>query len=233
MKKTRIIIYTLIVLLILVFGIHGFVVFSGGKLLNNQVSQALDGKGYTEADIKSLMKDNENADCILVLGAGVYSDGTPTPMLKDRLDRGIQLYKLKLAPKILLSGDNGQVEYNEVAVMLSYALEQGIPEEDIFLDHAGFSTYESMYRAKAIFNVKKALVVTQKYHEFRALYIGKRLGLDVIGISANDTSYSGNVYREIREVLAREKDFFQCIFKPEPTYLGDTIDINGNGQITW
>lgn len=233
MKKTRIIIYTLIVLLILVFGIHGFVVFSGGKLLNNQVSQALDGKGYTEADIKSLMKDNENADCILVLGAGVYSDGTPTPMLKDRLDRGIQLYKLKLAPKILLSGDNGQVEYNEVAVMLSYALEQGIPEEDIFLDHAGFSTYESMYRAKAIFNMKKALVVTQKYHEFRALYIGKRLGLDVIGISANDTSYSGNVYREIREVLAREKDFFQCIFKPEPTYLGDTIDINGNGQITW
>lgn len=233
MKKTRIIIYTLIVLLILVFGIHGFVVFSGGKLLNNQVSQALDGKGYTEADIKSLMKDHENADCILVLGAGVYSDGTPTPMLKDRLDRGIQLYKLKLAPKILLSGDNGQVEYNEVAVMLSYALEQGIPEEDIFLDHAGFSTYESMYRAKAIFNVKKALVVTQKYHEFRALYIGKRLGLDVIGISANDTSYSGNIYREIREVLAREKDFFQCIFKPEPTYLGDTIDINGNGQITW
>lgn len=233
MKKTRIIIYTLIVLLILVFGIHGFVVFSGGNLLNNQVSQALDGKGYTEADIKSLMKDNENADCILVLGAGVYSDGTPTPMLKDRLDRGIQLYKLKLAPKILLSGDNGQVEYNEVAVMLSYALEQGIPEEDIFLDHAGFSTYESMYRAKAIFNVKKALVVTQKYHEFRALYIGKRLGLDVIGISANDTSYSGNIYREIREVLAREKDFFQCIFKPEPTYLGDTIDINGNGQITW
>lgn len=233
MKKTRIIIYTLIVLLILVFGIHGFVVFSGGKLLNNQVSQALDGKGYTEADIKSLMKDNENADCILVLGAGVYSDGTPTPMLKDRLDRGIQLYKLKLAPKILLSGDNGQAEYNEVAVMLSYALEQGIPEEDIFLDHAGFSTYESMYRAKAIFNVKKALVVTQKYHEFRALYIGKRLGLDVIGISANDTSYSGNIYREIREVLAREKDFFQCIFKPEPTYLGDTIDINGNGQITW
>ncbi|MBP3816186.1 MAG: YdcF family protein [Firmicutes bacterium] len=233
MKKTRIILYTLIVLLILVFGIHGFVVFSGGKMLNNQVSQTLDGKVYTEADINSIMKDNENADCILVLGAGVYSDGTPTPMLKDRLDRGIQLYKLKLAPKILLSGDNGQVEYNEVAVMLSYALEQGIPEEDIFLDHAGFSTYESMYRAKAIFNVKKALVVTQKYHEFRALYIGKRLGLDVIGISANDTSYSGNIYREIREVLAREKDFFQCIFKPEPTYLGDTIDINGNGQITW
>lgn len=177
--------------------------------------------------------DDSKFDCILVLGCGIYADGTPTPMLRDRLDKGAELYKEGRAPKLLLSGDDGQIEYNEVEAMKNYVLSLGIPEEDIFLDHAGFSTYESMFRAKAIFDAKDVLVVTQKYHEFRALYIGKALGINTKGIPALETSYRGASMRELREVIARSKDFFKCILKPNPTYLGDKIDLKGDGRVSW
>ena len=177
-------------------------------------------------------KDVKKADCILVLGAQVKPDGTPSHMLRDRLKKGIELYKAGAAPKILMSGDNGQVEYNEVKVMLEYARDAGVPDKDIFLDHAGFSTYESMYRAKEIFGAEKVIVVTQKYHEYRALYIGQRLGLQVEGVCSDPIEYMGQFHRDIREIVARDKDFFQCIGKPEPTFLGDKIDLNGDGHET-
>ncbi len=169
------------------------------------------------------------ADCILVLGAGLKADGTPNFMLQDRLDKGIELYKAGAAPKLLLSGDNGQVEYDEVNAMKKYALDAGVPAEDVFLDHAGFSTYESMYRARDIFLVKKAIIVTQKYHQYRSLYIAKGLGIEGYGIIAEPRTYGGQLKRDIREILARDKDFFMVILKPEPTYLGDTIPISGSG----
>ena len=169
------------------------------------------------------------ADCILVLGAGLKADGTPNFMLQDRLDKGIELYKAGVAPKLLLSGDNGQVEYDEVNAMKKYALDAGVPSEDVFLDHAGFSTYESMYRARDIFLVKKAIIVTQKYHQYRSLYIAKGLGIEGYGIIAEPRTYGGQLKRDIREILARDKDFFMVILKPEPTYLGDTIPISGSG----
>ena len=106
-----------------------------------------------------------DADCILVLGAGIKDKETPSPMLKDRLDVGIELYNLGIAPKLLLSGDNGQVEHNEIHVMLNYVKEAGVPSEDIFCDHAGFSTYDSMYRAGGIFGAERVIVVTQEYHQ--------------------------------------------------------------------
>ena len=144
----------------------------------------------SEDDAKALREFD--AECILVLGAGIIDAKTPTPMLKDRLDLGIELYKAGAAPKILLSGDNGQVGHNELHVMLSYVREAGVPEEDIFCDHAGFSTYDSLYRAQSIFGVERALVVTQRYHEYRALYIGEALGLEVRGASADQERYSGS-----------------------------------------
>lgn len=171
------------------------------------------------------------ADCILVLGAGVKGD-SPSPMLKDRLDRAIELYKNGAADKILMSGDHGRKGYDEVNVMKRYAAQSGVPTEDIFMDHAGFSTYESIYRARDVFGVKSVIIVTQKYHLFRALYIAERLGVEATGVSANPRSYAGAVYREAREVLARNKDFVKCIFKPKPTYLGDVIPISGNGNLT-
>lgn len=173
-----------------------------------------------------------DADCILVLGAGVYSDGTPTPMLRDRLDTGIALYKAGVAPKLLLSGDNGQVEYNEVDAMLKYASDKGIPKEDIFLDHAGFSTYESVYRAKYIFEVERAVVVTQTYHLFRALYGCRRMGIEALGAAADQQDYAGRSARELREVLARDKDWAKWIVKPDPTFLGEQIPIGGDGTET-
>ena len=173
-----------------------------------------------------------DADCIMVLGAGVYSDGSPTPMLRNRLETGIALYKAGAAPKILLTGDNGQEEYNEVAVMLAYVEEKGVPKEDIFLDYAGFSTYESVYRAKAIFQVEKAIVVTQTYHLFRALYGCRRMGIEALGAGSDQEVYAGASSRELREVLARDKDWLKWMIKPKPTYLGEEIPIDGDGRQT-
>lgn len=174
----------------------------------------------------------KNADCILVLGCAVYEDGTPCPMLRDRLDRGIELYKAGVAPKLLLSGDHGQIEYDEVTAMLNYCIKWGVPAEDIFLDHAGFSTYESMYRAKEIFGVKTMVIVTQEYHLYRALYDAERLGIESYGVESEGNHYGGQFYRDVREILARAKDFVWCIVKPQPTYLGDPISLNGDGTVT-
>jgi len=174
----------------------------------------------------------EDVDAIIVLGCGVHGD-TPTPLLSDRLDAAIEMYKnAEVAPKILMSGDHGRDNYNEVAVMRQYALDRGVPSEDIFMDHAGFSTYETMYRAKAIFGVDSAVVITQDYHLSRALYDARALGIKSCGVRATGHVFAGQLRWDIRELLARTKDFFFCMFKPEPTFLGDKIDITGNGEVT-
>ena len=183
-----------------------------------------------------IIKENEYAelsdvDCIIILGAGIWGD-KPSPMLEDRLLEGIKLYQKNVSDKIIMSGDHGRKEYDEVNIMKNYAIEKGIPSENIFMDHAGFSTYESIYRAKDIFEAKKVVIVTQKYHLYRALYIANQLGLEAYGVGADPRQYVGATYREIREILARDKDFIKCIFKPESTYLGDTIPVSGNGDIT-
>lgn len=173
-----------------------------------------------------------DVDCIVVLGCGVRDDGTPSDMLRDRLNRGIELYNLGASAKLLMSGDHGQSEYDEVNVMKQYAIEDGIASSDIFMDHAGFSTYESMYRAKEIFGADKILIVTQEYHLYRALYIATQLGMDAYGVSSDYHVYSGQFLRDGREILARNKDFLMTVVKPKPTYLGEAIPISGNGDLT-
>lgn len=173
-----------------------------------------------------------DADCILVLGAGIRTDGSPSPMLQDRLNTGIELYQNGAAPKLLMSGDHGRKKYNEVQTMKDIALDQGVPSEDVFMDHAGFSTYDSLYRARDVFQARKVIIVTQKYHLYRALYIARSLGLDAWGVSADTRRYRGQSQRDFREILARDKDFFVSVFKPLPKYLGDTIPITGNGDLT-
>ena len=153
-------------------------------------------------------------------------------MLEDRLLKAIDLYESGVSPKLIMSGDHEKKEYDEVNPMKNFAIEKGIPSEDIFMDHAGFSTYESIYRAKEIFNAKRIIIITKKYHLYRALYIAKQLGLDAYGVSADLRNYSGQTKREIREILARNKDFFNCILKPNPTYLGEAISISGSGNLT-
>ncbi|MBO4538158.1 MAG: YdcF family protein [Erysipelotrichaceae bacterium] len=170
-------------------------------------------------------------DCIIVLGCGVWGS-TPTPLLSDRLDAAIELYRNGVAPKILMSGDHGQKNYDEVTVMRNYALSHDVASEDIFLDHAGFSTYETMYRAAEVFGVRKAMVVTQKYHLYRALYDARALGIEADGAIATGHVFMSQLYWDLREAAARVKDFLWCIFKPLPTYLGGKIDITGNGEVT-
>lgn len=179
----------------------------------------------------SNLKNKNDYDCIIVLGAGIWGD-KPSPMLQDRLDEAIKLYEEGIAPKLIMSGDNGQEGYDEVNVMKDYAINKGIPSEDIFMDHAGFSTYESIYRAKEVFKVEKAIIVTQKYHLYRALHIGNKLGINVTGVGADPRKYSGQIFRELREILARNKDFIQAIFKLKPTYLGESIPVSRDGNIT-
>ena len=174
----------------------------------------------------------EDVDCILVLGCRVYDDGTPSHMLEDRLRRSVELYHMGAAPKLLMSGDHGRQEYDEVGAMKRYAIAEGIDSGDVFMDHAGFSTYESLYRAKEIFGVEKVIIVTQDYHLHRALYIARTLGLEAYGVESNYRSYAGQFMRQIREILARNKDVLTGIFQPEPTYGGAQIPISGDGDVT-
>lgn len=217
MKKKIIIgIVSLLVLgIVLVFGINFYVKLSTKKQI------------ITVAKIEQL----NDVDCILILGAGVWGD-KPSPMLKDRLDKGIELYKSGAAPKIIMSGDHGREDYDEVNLMKNYAIEEGVPSEDIFMDHAGFSTYDSIYRAKEVFQVKKMVVVSQKFHLYRALYISNALDVEAYGVMAEPKKYSGQFYRELREILARDKDFVKSILKPKSTYVGESIPVSGNGDET-
>lgn len=222
-KARRIILICLIVALSLgvicagvVFGISSHVVYS----TSNQI--------LSPEDAAQL----EDVDCILVLGCRVNSDGAPSAMLEDRLRRSVELFQAGAAPKLLMSGDHGTIPYNEVQSMKQYAMENGIASTDVFMDHAGFSTYESIYRARDVFQAKRIIIVTQGYHLYRALYIANALGIEAYGVHADYRNYSGQLGYDLREILARNKDFFTSIFKPEPTYGGDAIPIWGDGDLT-
>ncbi len=199
-----------------ILGLNGYVKQSGKKqILTVQEAQEL-------ADV----------DCILVLGCAVWSGGRPSYMLEDRLLVGTQLYENGVSGKLLMSGDHGRKDYDEVNTMKDFAMEQGVPSEDIFMDHAGFSTYESMYRAKEIFQADKIVIVTQEYHMYRALYVAKQLGMEAYGVTSDPRTYQNQTYRELREILARVKDVFTVFFRVEPSVLGEPIPIDGDGNIT-
>ena len=172
------------------------------------------------------------ADCILVLGAGLLSDGSPGPMLLERIETGVRLSQAGRAPKLLMSGDHGTPGHDEVNAMKDAALAAGVPSADVFMDHAGFCTYDSIYRAKAVFGAERVIIVTQAYHLPRALYIARRMGLEAVGAVCDTRRWPGQLYRDIRELLARDKDFYQCIVLPEPRYLGDAIPLSGSGDAT-
>lgn len=171
-------------------------------------------------------------DCVLVLGCGVHPDGRPSDMLADRVACGVALYENGTSPKLLMSGDHGRADYDEVNVMRNAAVQAGLPADDVFMDHAGFSTYESVYRARDVFGAKRVVIVSQEYHLYRALYVAERLGLDAYGVSADLRPYAGQEAREVREVLARNKDFLTAIAQPLPTFLGDPISLSGSAAAT-
>ncbi len=218
------------ILLILLCVFLGICLLAGGT--------ALGVNFYVQGSVKDRILSAEEAealtevDCILVLGCLVRSDGSPSDMLTDRLSVGVDLYERGIAPKLLMSGDHGREEYDEVGAMKQYATDRGIPSEDVFMDHAGFSTYESVYRAKEIFGADRIVIVTQEYHLYRALYLAEALGIEAYGVSADVRTYRNQWTRELREILARNKDFVNGSVQPKPTHLGDPIDLSGNGDIT-
>lgn len=173
----------------------------------------------------------DNIDCILILGASIKGN-YPSPMLEDRLKQGVHLYNQKASPKILVSGDHINDNYDEVNVMKDYLVGHKIPSQDIFMDHVGISTYDSIYRAKSIFQAKKIIIVTQKYHLYRALFIAKQLEIDSYGVASNLREYTNQSPREVREIIARVKDFFKSLMKIPSQYKGEIISIKGNGDFT-
>lgn len=156
-------------------------------------------------------------DYIVILGAGIRR-GKPTPMLEDRLKTGISLYNNDISNKILITGDHMNDDYDEVTVMKNYLLEHGIPEEDIITDNYGISTYDSIYRVKNVYKSNKVVIVSQRYHLYRALFLSDNLDLKSYGVEADLRYYYGQWYREIREILARNKDFIKGIIKPKAVY---------------
>lgn len=188
-------------------------------------------KSSTKKQILTIEKiKDQEFDCILILGAGIWGD-QPSPMLEDRLITAFNAYQETLIP-IIVSGDHGQKQYDEVSVMKTYLINHGLESNIIFMDHAGFSTYESIYRAKAIFEAKNILIITQEYHLYRALYIANQFNLKAYGLKADIRVFQNQAAYDFREYLARNKDFIKTIFKPKPTYLGETISVNGDGDIT-
>lgn len=221
MKKIKKIIRCLAAFVLLgvmmLFAVNGYVVL-------------LSGDNF--ATIKELKEKETKADAVVVLGAQVKPDGKPSVMLRERLDTGIEIYKAGLTERIIMSGDHGSDDYDEVNTMKDYAIDQGVPSEHIFMDHAGFSTYESMYRAKEIFQAENIIVVTQKYHLYRAIYDAEAMGMQAEGVACDTAVYSGDKYRKFRESIARVKDVGCQVLKPEPACMGEQIPISGNGNVT-
>lgn len=197
---------------------------------------AIDAHVRSSAESRIVTADEtarlDGIDCIVVLGCGVRPDGQPSDMLADRITQGVALYEKGASPKLLMSGDHSRSDYDEVNTMRNVAVEAGVPADDVFMDHAGFSTYESMYRARDVFGAKRIVIVSQRYHLYRALYVAERLGLDAYGVAADLRPYAGQEAREVREILARVKDFLTAIVQPPPTYLGDPISLSGSASVT-
>lgn len=188
---------------------------------------------YSQGTIFDVEDELPQVQAVMILGSRVYANGQMSDILKDRVDTAIEIYKRGDTPKILMSGDNGQETYDEVNTVRAYLVTQGIPAEDIFLDHAGFDTYDSMYRARDIFKVKSLLISTQDFHLPRAIYLAQNLGIEAYGVSADRHEYIGVARSEFREKLARVKAWFNIVLKSQPKYLGEEIPITGDGRTTW
>lgn len=167
----------------------------------------------------------------LVLGASVTSGGALSPVLAERADRAIALYNAKKVSKILVTGDNATLSHDEVDPVGKYMVGRGVRKGDIFLDHAGFDTYSSMYRARDVFEVQSLTIVSQPFHLPRAVFIARALGLTAYASPADKNGL--NAYNYVREVPATVKATYDILFSRVPKYLGQQYPITGDGEDTW
>ncbi|WP_081209779.1 SanA/YdcF family protein [Salegentibacter sediminis] len=188
---------------------------------------ALGLKAYIERDTQHLIFEDISlvppSETVIVLGASVHSDGKLSPILKDRVDTALELYRNKKVKRFLVTGDHTTDDYNEVNAMGNYLMKRGIPESKILLDHAGLDTYDSMYRSNAVLGVEDAIVVTQKFHLPRTIFIAKGLKLPYTGFAARSHSYKTTNKIERRELLANFKALYEVLLKKEPTTLEDRL----------
>lgn len=161
---------------------------------------------------------SEPADCAIVLGARVYSDGTPSPVLRDRLDEALLVWREGKVRRILVTGDHGTLSYDEPTAMRTYLEAHDVPREAIILDHAGFDTFSSMWRATHVFGAKRVVVVTQKFHLARSVWIARELGMQAEGRASDHRAYRGIVWLELRKMGSRAKAFLDVAFGRKPRY---------------
>lgn len=167
------------------------------------------------------------AQVAVIPGAAVLTNGALSPVFRDRVDMASAIYKAGKVEKILVTGDNSSIAYNEVNPVRLYLMARGVPSDDIFLDHAGFDTYSSMFRARDIFLTESIIVVTQSFHLSRAVYTAQHLGIPAVGMSADNGHYLFSNY--LREIFANGKTMFNLLIHSQPKYLGNEIPITGNG----
>ncbi|HUO56163.1 MAG TPA: ElyC/SanA/YdcF family protein [Candidatus Paceibacterota bacterium] len=185
----------------------------------------LDMRSFTYTSFQDVPK----TQVAIVLGASVVN-GKPSPILAARTDAAIELYEMGKVSKILVTGDNGTLSHDEVNPVQRYLLAAGIPPQDIFLDHAGFDTYSSMYRAIAVFHATSATIVTQDFHLPRSLFLARHLGLQAYGVVANG---QGTPLDYMREIPASDKALWDIMINRLPQYLGTPFPLTGSGTSTW
>jgi len=188
-------------------------------------------KSQTDPVIFSREKDTPGSKVAIIFGAGI-NNNKPSKYLKDRLDAGIELYKNNKIDKILLSGDNGSDEHDELTVMKLYCYQHGVDTNKIYLDYAGFDSYSTLYRSKYIFNIDTAILVSQKYHLNRCINIGNKLGVKSYGFAADKGTYQGYKYASFREYFALVKSIIDLMIGRKPHFLGEKININGPSNYT-
>ncbi len=169
----------------------------------------------------------------IVLGAMVSKTGNLSNFLLDRMDMALALYNAGKVKRFLLSGDHGRADYDEVNSMKHYLLDHGVDSTDIFLDHAGFDTYNTMVRAKEIFGVEDAIIISQEFHVPRAVYIARGKGIQAYGINADKRDYGSLNYLKFRESIACIKAFFEVNINKSPVFLGDKIPISGDSRLSY
>jgi SanA protein len=187
----------------------------------------------TNSAIKKSVSNTESAYTGIVLGSLVFGDHRISQTVAFRCDKAIELYKKGKIKRILVSGDHGQKDYDEVNAMKNYLVKMGIPEKDIFMDHAGFNTYDTMIRAKKVFEVDDAIIVSQDFHLARSVYIAQHAGLNAQAIAAKDSKYLNLSWITRREQLARVKSFLEVVINRDPKYLGEAIPITGKSSASF
>ncbi len=180
------------------------------------VWMVLSVKPYIETSASEAAESGQTYDCIIVLGASVYADGTLSSILQSRVDAAIELYERGVAPVIIMSGDGRASNYDEPTTMKEYAIAQGVPSDAIYCDPGGYHTYDSMWRAKNVFGAQTAVVTTQEYHLFRAVYDARGVGLDAVGVVSDTDAYEDQLWYDFREFAGRVQDFFNVMLDADP-----------------